>query len=110
MWVLIINLGVALLIPILMLLLRLLVIKSIFSTDLFECGFDSFNVGVFPVSLRFFIFCVVFLILDLELVVVFICPLLMSLGLLLVNFFIFVLLVTLGLAVEWVYGCLRWVE
>jgi NADH:ubiquinone oxidoreductase subunit 3 (subunit A) len=41
----------------------------------FECGFDSFNVSVFPVSLRFFIFCIIFLILDLELIIMSVTPL-----------------------------------
>jgi len=54
---------------------RFLVSSKFIRADGFECGFDSFNVRVFPVSLRFFIFCIIFLILDLELIIISVTPL-----------------------------------
>jgi NADH:ubiquinone oxidoreductase subunit 3 (subunit A) len=54
---------------------RFLVSSKFIRADRFECGFDSFNVSVFPVSLRFFIFCIIFLILDLELIIMSVTPL-----------------------------------
>jgi NADH:ubiquinone oxidoreductase subunit 3 (subunit A) len=56
-------------------LARVLISSKFIRVDRFECGFDSFNVRVFPVSLRFFIFCIIFLILDLELIIISVTPL-----------------------------------
>src|SRR5438132_186091 len=62
------------LIPMIMGVIRILVRRKFMRNDRFECGFDSFNVSVFPVSLRFFIFCIIFLILDLELIIISVTP------------------------------------
>jgi NADH:ubiquinone oxidoreductase subunit 3 (subunit A) len=62
-------------VPIVIGLARFLVRSKFIRADSFECGFDSFNVSVFPVSLRFFIFCIIFLILDLELIIMSFIPL-----------------------------------
>jgi NADH:ubiquinone oxidoreductase subunit 3 (subunit A) len=53
---------------------RFLISSKFIRADRFECGFDSFNVRVFPVSLRFFVFCIIFLILDLELIIMSVTP------------------------------------
>ena len=77
----------------------------------FECGFSSKRGARLPVSLRFFLIAVIFLIFDVELVLLF--PLLASLLLkpfmasyLLALTFLAVLL--LGLLYEWSQGILEW--
>lgn len=78
--------------------------------DTFECGFDSFNVRVFPVSLRFFIFCIIFLILDLELIIISVTPLVLWSRGFIINIVIFLFLVTVSIIREWLFGSLSWVE
>ncbi len=79
---------------------RLLISSKFMRTESFECGFDSFNVRVFPVSLRFFIFCIIFLILDLELIIMSIRPLVLWLNGFIINIVIFLFLVTLRILFE----------
>jgi NADH:ubiquinone oxidoreductase subunit 3 (subunit A) len=68
--------------------------------DTFECGFDSFNVRVFPVSLRFFIFCIIFLILDLELIIISVTPMVAWASGFVINIVVFLFLVTLRILIE----------
>ena len=110
MWIIIIYLFISLLIPAIMGLGRFLVRTKFIRTEGFECGFDSFNVRVFPVSLRFFIFCIIFLILDLELIIISVTPLVIWSRGFILNIFIFLFLVTLRMILEWLFGSLRWVE
>jgi len=70
-----IYLIISILVPVLIGLGRFLIRSKFIRADTFERGFDSFNVRVFPVSLRFFIFCIIFLILDLELIIMSVSPL-----------------------------------
>ena len=74
MWSVLIYVLISFLIPFLIALGRVIVSSKFINNESFECGFDSFNVRVFPVSLRFFIFCIIFLILDLELIIISITP------------------------------------
>ncbi len=70
-----IYLLISFLVPLVIGIASIFVRRKIMRVDTFECGFDSFNVRVFPVSLRFFIFCIIFLILDLELIIISVTPL-----------------------------------
>lgn len=110
MWVLIVYLLISLLVPLIIGFLSFIVRSKFINTEGFECGFDSFNVRVFPVSLRFFIFCIIFLILDLELIIISITPLVIWRRGFVINIVIFLFLVTLSLLIEWLFGRLRWVE
>jgi len=101
---------ISLLVPAVMGVGRLIVSSKFIRADSFECGFDSFNVRVFPVSLRFFIFCIIFLILDLELIIMSVTPLVLWSNGFIVNIVIFLTLVTVRILVEWLFGSLRWVE
>jgi len=56
MWILLIYLFISLIVPLVIGIGRFLIRSKFIRTDSFECGFDSFNVSVFPVSLRFFYF------------------------------------------------------
>jgi len=110
MWIILLYLFIAVLVPLIMGLGRILVRSKFIRSDTFECGFDSFNVRVFPVSLRFFIFCIIFLILDLELIIISVTPLVIWSRGFIVNIVIFLSLVTLRLILEWWFGRLSWVE
>lgn len=110
MWVLVIYLTISLVIPLVIGVSRFLVRSKFIRVDRFECGFDSFNVRVFPVSLRFFVFCIVFLILDLELIIMSVTPIVVWSRGFIVNIVVFLLLVTIRMIVEWLFGRLRWVE
>jgi len=110
MWILLVYLFISLLVPMVIGIGRFLVSSKFITTDSFECGFDSFNVRVFPVSLRFFIFCIIFLILDLELIIISITPLVLWMNGFIINIVIFLFLVTLRILIEWLFGSLSWVE
>lgn len=110
MWILLIYLLISLIMPVVIGMGRFLVRSKFISNDSFECGFDSFNVRVFPVSLRFFMFCIIFLILDLELIIISFTPLVIWSRGFIVNIVIFLSLVTLRLLIEWLFGSLRWIE
>ena len=110
MWIIIIYLFISLLVPMVIGLGRFLVRTKFIRTEGFECGFDSFNVSVFPVSLRFFIFCIIFLILDLELIIISVTPLVIWSRGFILNIVIFLFLVTLRIILEWLFGSLSWIE
>lgn len=110
MWVILRYLLISVIVPILICVGRLLISSKFIRNDAFECGFDSFNVRVFPVSLRFFVFCIIFLVLDLELIIISITPLVIWWNGFILNIVIFLTLVTARIIVEWLFGRLRWVE
>ena len=110
MWIILIYLCIVLVVPRIIGILRFIIASKFIRTDTFECGFDSFNVSVFPVSLRFFIFCIIFLILDLELIIMSVTPIVIWSSGFNVNIVIFLFLVTLRMLFEWLFGRLRWVE
>jgi len=110
MWIILIYVIISLLVPAIIGLLRFIIRSKFMRADTFECGFDSFNVRVFPVSLRFFIFCIIFLILDLELIIMSVTPLVIWASGFILNIVIFLFLVTMRIIIEWLFGRLRWVE
>ena len=105
MWIIAIYLLISLLVPAIIGIGRILISSKFINTEGFECGFDSFNV-----SLRFFIFCIIFLILDLELIIISVTPFVIWSSGFIVNIVIFLFLVTLRIIIEWLFGRLRWVE
>nr|AFQ96995.1 NADH dehydrogenase subunit 3 [Habrotrocha constricta] len=110
MWVMMIYLLISLVVPAIMGLASMMMSSKFMSSDGFECGFDSFNVSVFPVSLRFFIFCIIFLILELELIIMSVTPFIMWASGFIINIVVFLFLVTFSMMMEWLYGSLSWVE
>nr|QMX77172.1 NADH dehydrogenase subunit 3 [Colochela zhongi] len=79
----------------------------------FECGFDPKNNSRLPFSMRFFLIAVVFLIFDVEIVLMLPLILVMKLS----NFYIwlyltsyFILILLMGLFYEWKYGVLNWLK
>ncbi len=110
MWVLLRYLLISIIIPAVIGLGRFLISSKFMRADRFECGFDSFNVRVFPVSLRFFVFCIIFLILDLELIIISVTPLVIWSRGFIVNIVLFLFLVTIRILFEWLFGRLSWIE
>jgi len=91
---------ISVIVPVIIGVLRFIVRSKYISADRFECGFDSFNVRVFPVSLRFFIFCIIFLILDLELIIISVTPIVIWSSGFIVNIIVFLSLVTARILLE----------
>ena len=79
----------------------------------FECGFDPITSARLPFSLRFFLLAIIFLIFDVEIVLLF--PVLSSIistfsfELILGSLFFLVILI-IGLIHEWKEGSLDWVQ
>ncbi len=79
----------------------------------YECGFEQHSLSRIPISIRYFLLTLVFLIFDLEVILLLFTPLDLILGvnksfLILVSL-IFILLLFLGLIYEWLDGSLDWV-
>nr|UYX79149.1 NADH dehydrogenase subunit 3 [Turricula javana] len=79
----------------------------------FECGFDPIKSARLPFSLRFFLLAIIFLIFDVEIVLLF--PILASMTSsislsLMFSFFIFLIILIIGLFHEWNEGSLDWAQ
>nr|YP_010400371.1 NADH dehydrogenase subunit 3 [Drupina grossularia]UQS76070.1 NADH dehydrogenase subunit 3 [Drupina grossularia] len=79
----------------------------------FECGFDPIKSARLPFSLRFFLLAIIFLIFDVEIVLLF--PILVSMTSsfslsLVISLFTFLMILVLGLFHEWNEGSLDWAQ
>nr|AVW86104.1 NADH dehydrogenase subunit 3 [Lepidonotopodium sp. YZ-2018] len=77
----------------------------------FECGFDPKSNARIPFSLRFFLLAVLFLIFDIEIVILMPSPLLPQTFISsssLITLMLFLLILTIGLFHEWHEGSLNW--
>ena len=79
----------------------------------FECGFDPIKSARLPFSLRFFLLAIIFLIFDVEIVLLF--PILVSMTRrfslrLALRLFLFLLILIIGLFHEWNEGSLDWAQ
>nr|UEE83305.1 NADH dehydrogenase subunit 3 [Petalocephala gongshanensis] len=77
----------------------------------FECGFNSMSMKRLPFSIHFFLIAVIFLIFDIEVVIIFPIVIILSyssvyMWFFVISFFIFFLVV--GLYHEWYNGILNW--
>jgi NADH:ubiquinone oxidoreductase subunit 3 (subunit A) len=90
--------------------------KVRFNRDLqspFECGFSTIKEARLPFSLRFFVLALIFIIFDVELIILF--PFLASyyfsrMRVSLLRFLIFLALLTFGLVNEWNQNLLEWTK
>nr|YP_010535434.1 NADH dehydrogenase subunit 3 [Ixodes pacificus]UYB78086.1 NADH dehydrogenase subunit 3 [Ixodes pacificus]UYB78099.1 NADH dehydrogenase subunit 3 [Ixodes pacificus]WKW95283.1 NADH dehydrogenase subunit 3 [Ixodes pacificus] len=78
----------------------------------FECGFDPFSLSRIPFSLKFFLIAIIFLIFDIEIVIILPFPLLFFNKniLFLITFIIINILISWGLIYEWKSGMLEWLK
>nr|AII23646.1 NADH dehydrogenase subunit 3 [Babylonia areolata] len=79
----------------------------------FECGFDPIKSARLPFSMRFFLLAIIFLIFDVEIVLLF--PILVSMSSsfsssLVFGLFVFLIILVLGLFHEWNEGSLDWAQ
>nr|AEK84221.1 NADH dehydrogenase subunit 3 [Alcithoe wilsonae] len=79
----------------------------------FECGFDPIKSARLPFSLRFFLLAIIFLIFDVEIVLLF--PILSSMNSsfsmsLMFSVFMFLVILIIGLFHEWNEGSLDWAQ
>nr|YP_010890371.1 NADH dehydrogenase subunit 3 [Stenothyra glabra]USN91689.1 NADH dehydrogenase subunit 3 [Stenothyra glabra] len=79
----------------------------------FECGFDPIKSARLPFSLRFFLLAIIFLIFDVEIVLLF--PVLVSMFSMLslktvIGAFLFLVILIVGLFHEWNEGSLDWAQ
>ena len=78
----------------------------------FECGFDPNKSARIPFSLRFFLLAVIFLIFDIEIVLLLPTPLIIySLSIIVIlPLSLFLLILLIGLIYEWSEGALEWAK
>nr|WEF74981.1 NADH dehydrogenase subunit 3 [Amblyomma mixtum] len=78
----------------------------------FECGFDPFSLSRVPFSLKFFFLGIVFLVFDVEIIVILPFPILMinkSFSLMF-SFIVINLVILLGFLYEWKSGMIEWMK
>nr|NP_008503.1 NADH dehydrogenase subunit 3 [Ixodes hexagonus]AAD05510.1 NADH dehydrogenase 3 [Ixodes hexagonus] len=78
----------------------------------FECGFDPFSLSRIPFSLKFFLISIIFLIFDIEIVIILPLPLLSQNKniFFLISIIIINTLILWGLIYEWNKGMLEWLK
>nr|YP_010535733.1 NADH dehydrogenase subunit 3 [Ornithodoros asperus]UYB78749.1 NADH dehydrogenase subunit 3 [Ornithodoros asperus]UYB78762.1 NADH dehydrogenase subunit 3 [Ornithodoros asperus] len=78
----------------------------------FECGFDPFSLSRCSFSLRFFMISILFLIFDIEIVIILPMPLLSKTFEmpLIINLINILLLIFIGLIYEWKNGMIEWLK
>nr|YP_010535408.1 NADH dehydrogenase subunit 3 [Argas ricei]UYB77982.1 NADH dehydrogenase subunit 3 [Argas sp. San Antonio ARK-2022a]UYB77995.1 NADH dehydrogenase subunit 3 [Argas ricei] len=78
----------------------------------FECGFDPFSISRLPFSLRFFMITIIFLIFDIEIIILLPIPFLSQTP----NwnypliFIIIIMIILFGLLYEWKKGMIEWLK
>lgn len=80
-------------------------------SSVYECGFDPVSSARLPFSLRFFLLAVIFLVFDIEIVLLMSSPLTIKIinsPLILVTLIAFIYILILGLIHEWNEGSLAW--
>nr|WQF69093.1 NADH dehydrogenase subunit 3 [Amblyomma auricularium] len=78
----------------------------------FECGFDPFSLSRVPFSLKFFFIGIVFLVFDVEIIVILPFPILFfnkSISLF-ISFMMINILILIGLLYEWKSGMIDWMK
>nr|YP_008999622.1 NADH dehydrogenase subunit 3 [Antricola mexicanus]AHF21658.1 NADH dehydrogenase subunit 3 [Antricola mexicanus] len=77
----------------------------------FECGFDPFSLNRQPFSLRFFMISIIFLIFDIEIIIILPFPLFTYLNdtFHMIMIMTIIMIILLGLIYEWKNGMIQWI-
>nr|UNO54358.1 NADH dehydrogenase subunit 3 [Carios vespertilionis] len=78
----------------------------------FECGFDPFSLSRTPFSLRFFMISIIFLIFDIEIIIILPIPIInqFSSFYIYLNIILIIFIIFIGLIYEWKNGMLEWLK
>nr|YP_010350364.1 NADH dehydrogenase subunit 3 [Ixodes confusus]UOK09793.1 NADH dehydrogenase subunit 3 [Ixodes confusus]UOK09806.1 NADH dehydrogenase subunit 3 [Ixodes confusus]UOK09819.1 NADH dehydrogenase subunit 3 [Ixodes confusus]UOK09832.1 NADH dehydrogenase subunit 3 [Ixodes confusus]UOK09845.1 NADH dehydrogenase subunit 3 [Ixodes confusus] len=77
----------------------------------FECGFDPFSMSRMSFSLKFFMIAIIFLIFDIEIILILPFPIIFCKKLIyFVSFSIIMIIIMMGLIYEWNKGMLEWMK
>ncbi len=79
----------------------------------YECGFEHHNVSRIPFSLRYFFLTLLFLLFDLEILLLLFTPYVVISRYIYLSYllvFIFILILFIGLMYEWNDGTLEWIK
>lgn len=113
--IIILSSTLSIIIPLVLLLIaNLIFIRSRADrekTSPFECGFDPINSARIPFSTRFFLLAVIFIVFDIEIVLLIPLPIITIFSnkiYLLTAASIFLLILIIGLLHEWIEGSLNW--
>nr|QWY23086.1 NADH dehydrogenase subunit 3 [Koreocerus koreanus]QXP43455.1 NADH dehydrogenase subunit 3 [Koreocerus koreanus] len=101
---------------IIMLILMLISKKSIMDMEKltpFECGFNPMSNKRLPFSIHFFLIAVIFLIFDIEIIII--LPMILTMKYTMMKYWIytsisFITVLTMGLYHEWYNGMLKWTK
>nr|YP_010329407.1 NADH dehydrogenase subunit 3 [Haemaphysalis campanulata]UNO53838.1 NADH dehydrogenase subunit 3 [Haemaphysalis campanulata] len=109
------NFLIIFMIPLFILMMFLLIqfknLKNKEKLSPFECGFDPFSFSRVPFSLKFFFIGIIFLIFDVEIIIIVPFPLMMNYNYyLFMSFLILNLIIFFGLIFEWKLGMIDWLK
>nr|QAB05917.1 NADH dehydrogenase subunit 3 [Ixodes holocyclus]QAB05930.1 NADH dehydrogenase subunit 3 [Ixodes holocyclus] len=77
----------------------------------FECGFDPFSISRMSFSLKFFMIAIIFLIFDIEIILILPFPFILSKKIIFpITITIIMIIILLGLLYEWNKGMLEWMK
>lgn len=115
MTILYISSFICIILPIILLLLaNILYIRRVNDREKsspFECGFDPLKSARIPFSTRFFLLAVIFIVFDIEIVLLIPIPILLYSQnhiIVITAFSLFILILIVGLFHEWIEGSLNW--
>nr|YP_011004256.1 NADH dehydrogenase subunit 3 [Haemaphysalis taiwana]UNO53916.1 NADH dehydrogenase subunit 3 [Haemaphysalis cornigera]WPS93618.1 NADH dehydrogenase subunit 3 [Haemaphysalis taiwana] len=109
------NIMIMFLVPLLISILFLVIhFKNLMSKEKlspFECGFDPFSYSRVPFSLKFFYIGIIFLIFDVEIVIIVPFPLISSYNFyMFISFLIINMIIFFSLIFEWKLGMIDWLK
>nr|QSJ61349.1 NADH dehydrogenase subunit 3 [Olidiana ritcheriina] len=101
---------------VLMTLIKIISKKSISNTNKsspFECGMNTISYKRLPFSSHFFLIAVIFLIFDIEIILI--APTIMTMKMSIINMwmytsFMFITIIIMGLYYEWYNGLIEWTQ
>nr|UXX50269.1 NADH dehydrogenase subunit 3 [Haemaphysalis hystricis] len=109
------KISIMFLIPLLLLMMFMIMhfknLKNKEKLSPFECGFDPFSFSRVPFSLKFFYIGIIFLIFDVEIIIIVPFPMIMN-----CNYYLFLsfltinLIILFGLVFEWKLGMIDWLK